>query len=96
MATRDRGPITAPNSPKMLDFRSLRLSTRRKAPEIHGFFRETGDRRIARNVWLTPQSPRTRLRERNSVFPGKKQGVSWVSATLAQDEQQKHDGRTAT
>jgi hypothetical protein len=51
-ATGDLAPTGAPNRPEMLPFRSPGESTRRKAPELRGFFLETGHCPNSGTAWL--------------------------------------------
>ena len=77
-ATGDLATTGAPNRPEMLAFRSPGESTRRKAPELRGFFLETGHCPNSGTAWLTPQSSELvswskfpANREKNSVCCGK-------------------------
>lgn len=55
IATGDRGPVSAPNWPKVPTPRKKRV---RKPPGIAGPFQETGHYRIGRGASLTRQSAR--------------------------------------
>jgi hypothetical protein len=62
-ATGDLAPTGAPNRPEMLPFRSPGESTRRKAPELRGFFLETGHCPNSGTAWLGWEDSNFRMAE---------------------------------
>src|SRR3954447_3701822 len=66
-ATGDLAPTGAPNRPEMLPFRSPGESTRRKAPELRGFFLETGHCPNSGTAWLGREDSNLRMAESKSA-----------------------------